>query len=1447
MRPWLITVAIAATAAAQEVAPVLIYDLGGQPAGLLRDRSGHGAHAIVPADLPSVDCPTGQAALFDGSRCLTARETTQLVLRQQLTLDVWLRYDAIESQGCVLDKQGEAYRIAVLPGGKFYFGLKGEGSRADLNAEGLQPGRWQRITATFDRPKMTVYLDGVQVGQMTWDHAIDPGGPLHLGAKSRLYDRFRGAIDQLHIYNLARPPQPGDETRYGNKGADAMPAQLTVTQTADRIRVDTGAIEAQFDPASGGLLALRAAGHDLVRDNHTPPLTATLLASRSYDGTRDLSPEALIEARWTGAPLTVTQTQDAATLTGKGTLQFPDADRIEVVLTYSLQAGQRRVRVAVQAEPKGEFRGRFLRCLGVQQPLCLEPRQRVILPGDQGVREDIRCQYQFHTHVQLLDEPDRNCWRHFLIDQDTDHSYAMWRSESWETAGLTGFRGRQAPGWIGVYDREGGALFAYQGLSARAPKSLAIDTEAGATGVTWLLAPTHAALHPSAPEARRTVFGAPHTLDWVFFAGEAAFEQPERDLASAWGQAADPSAGLPAFQPLDDTLKLWTSGPAPADLSPIVEGGIPLPRGAITRPDQVRLFVGDAETPLEAKPLAFWPDQSLKWLLLIFPLQPHPILRAEAGRGDGDEIRFRVTLRQGDDVPCRLVFGPTVSLGRLLTPMTVSERAGGVDLDTGPLQVQIATGTEWLRRVRLRGRDVLRADGQPQAFVDFLRPDASGYRTGATHPTGSADPGPVTVTALTVEERGLRTVVRLEAMAQSREPARVILRLEAWAGTPFLKITHTVEFLHADPRTAFLRRLGLRLPLALQPGSLSGLVGGQDGPVPLAPATQVGLTQTDHDSYRAWRAQAGQPWFETVESKARCRGWLDLRAADAGVCVVQRNLWQEAPKELRYDAADRALTVAYWPDSVPLMDLRRYSLYPHQAQGETVSANQRWVLDDYYANDPVKGISKTHETFLVFHSPELAPTDVDAVAADIQSRPLLYVGWDGYAQTGITMPLAPVADAAFAKTNAATQDLADWWLFHQRAWGWYGMWDYGDVQHHYRDGYGRIFPPDVLGRILALPPKQRNEVKPGGDYPAVMDYFTQNDWAYDNGRWGWSNTEGLVNHFMSQMYLRSGRRDLFFFIEANARHARDVDARHAGKWFGRGTRHGVQHWSDGDHEERQTTFTEQRFHYLLTGEARTREWNRDLADNWYLKTPCSVHADHSGRSYGLLFRWEITGDPELGRVMKDYMRALATPEGIAISTPVAFPEAKASGPPRGLNDGNMFFHSFGAMHALLEYWYLTRDEQVGTSIIRTADDAVKRGPAAAGDLLRKTVAFAARQAPDPTPYRQALREWCAGGTGSRYAFQQVTHNRDHWTGETSFLYGNVSGGLFWANDALYVLGALAPEPEPSPDTLRAMAEREQQPRLPRSPLPRGSWQDEYDRPEFKDYLRDRLSPAPAKP
>jgi hypothetical protein len=391
------------------------------------------------------------------------------------------------------------------------------------------------------------------------------------------------------------------------------------------------------------------------------------------------------------------------------------------------------------------------------------------------------------------------------------------------------------------------------------------------------------------------------------------------------------------------------------------------------------------------------------------------------------------------------------------------------------------------------------------------------------------------------------------------------------------------------------------------------------------------------------------------------------------------------------------------------------------------------------------------------------------------------------------------------------------------------------VRHLFRSGYGRIYPPDDLSKLLAMPKAERTREKVAS-FRQIQDYFPQNDWAADNGRWGWGNTEGLPGLFMSMEYLRTGRRDLFFFVEANARHSRDVDARHAGMWFGAGTRHGVQHWSDGNHEERQTTFTEQRFHYLLTGEPRTCEWNRDLSERHYLKGQLKTHAAHSGRSYGLLTRWEITGDPALGETLRNYMHAFAQPEGVAIEPVVAFPEGQLKGKAEGLHDGNMFFHSFGAGHALLEYWYLTGDEQVRQAMLKTAEVAFQKDP---GGLLRKVVAFAARHADDGSRFRQAMAAWAAQ-RGHRHVFQQVTANRAHWTGETAVLVGSVPGAWFWLNDAGYFASALEREPEVTKEIEASIRPIEERPAAAAPRTPRGSWQSEYDRPEFAEYFKERL-------
>src|SRR3989339_1561817 len=49
-----------------------------------------------------------------------------------------------------------------------------------------------------------------------------------------------------------------------------------------------------------------------------------------------------------------------------------------------------------------------------------------------------------------------------------------------------------------------------------------------------------------------------------------------------------------------------------------VRSGVPFAKGKIRSPDQIRALVAGKEIDLQARPLATWPDGSVKWLLLDF-------------------------------------------------------------------------------------------------------------------------------------------------------------------------------------------------------------------------------------------------------------------------------------------------------------------------------------------------------------------------------------------------------------------------------------------------------------------------------------------------------------------------------------------------------------------------------------------------------------------------------------------------------------------------------------------------------------------------------------------------------------------------------------------------------------------------------------------------------------
>lgn len=1239
-----------------------------------------------------------------------------------------------------------------------------------------------------------------------------------------------------------------------------MKPAIQVERRDRGLAVHNGPLAFEIDAATGSLIYLRMGDKVLVAKHEQPPLSATLMHSDMWNGLDDHVPDAVChEARYMLDGLEHQHDADRFTADISGQLLFADENAIRFTINLTTRAGQPALHMALRLRAEGGFQRQYLRQLAWHLPLTLRHRKRIPHGGDGGRLWEVRHLYDFHLRPggAILPFPDHNEWRHIAVEQDAVNHFRIWRAESDHTAGLTAQHGEQAPGWIGAYDIDGGILVGYRHMARLAPKMLHVDAGDGGSVQVWLHPPTCAAADPLGFATATSLWNEPHEIDLVAHLGEFAQARPDRVLESIRGAAVDTARS--ALE--DDDLPVRHQSPAPEGLSPMVTGGVPLPRGRLFKPSHVRLFCIGREVMVQTRVTGWWPDGSVKWLLLTFPLEGSTDV--EPGAGAGEVLPFQVTLRDGAPRAYELHYGSQVQAARPRRSVTAKADDAGISIDTGVLALRVQRGEQWLRDLKIGGRDVLAQGGDaPLACVDFVRPERS-YVVGTSHGSGHADPGPVMIEHVELEESGpLRAVVRLGGRALCREPAKVTIRLEVDAGRPWLKMTHSVVFMHQDPREVFLRRMAVTLPLALRHGKPNVTVGGEAGPLPVDAGAQcVVLRQHSHRHGDVTEVRQGR--CARSHDLRRSGGWMDMRATGhaagtgIGVTAVLRSMWQSYPKALVMTRNPDSLSVELWPASAPLMDVRRYSQWPHVSQGESTRSGYDpedntadWVQSVYYAQEPFVGVSRTHEMLWLFHDGDCDAAAIDAVAADVQSPPLVWAGEAWYCHTQIALP---VPDWKHAPEMAANLDaMVDFWLFHQRIWGWYGMWDYGDLRHRMADGHGSIVPPDDLARQLALPAGLRTS----SDIPSVMDYSPEQDWAFDNGRWGWSNTEGLPGMFLQMQYLRTGRRDVFFAAEAMAQHVRDVDMRHAGRWLGRGTRHGVQHWSDGNHEERQTAHGEFRWMYHLTGDARSADLAALMLREVYTRRRVAVHADHSGRLLGLLVNWELTGDSALGKLLADYTRQFIVEQGLAISPAIVF-DTMTRTATNDINSGNMFFHGFGGMHALIEYVQLAGDAAqplrqaliaMAAAMLRdpTTQTCIGQGAINVWSTFQPVMAFAAAHADDPAPYRQALETWRERG-GWRYLYHAVLRDHRHWTGRGSPLAHAVGSLMLLMNWLPYIASVLN-EPTPLPqEQRRQMATREQQ-GLPDQRF-RPSWQLEYDDVRFDDYLRPNRgdSADPSRP
>lgn len=596
-------------------------------------------------------------------------------------------------------------------------------------------------------------------------------------------------------------------------------------------------------------------------------------------------------------------------------------------------------------------------------------------------------------------------------------------------------------------------------------------------------------------------------------------------------------------------------------VSPSVETGItwgvPWPRGTVRKEQSFTLSAGDRALPLQAWPLAYWPDGSIKW------------------------TGFATVAGPGSTGALRLSQGTSAAPG---TPIRVQQSAAAIEIDTGKLQCRIAKQGAFLvesmtvdgRVVARRGRLICRLEDE---FTSNIK-------------------------SATVEQSGpVRAVVKLEGMHKanggSREWLPFTVRLYFYVGTESVRLMHSIVF-DGDDQKDFIRALGVAFEVPMREqvhnrhirfsGEGEGLWSEPVQPLTgrriLAPnafadqlagkrianketfnrAGQKLLTDwADWNDYKLVQANADGFTIHKRTNPQSC--WLEAGAGhrasglvfagdvSGGLGVGLRNIWQSYPAslEIRNATTEAAeLHVWMWSPDAPAMDLRHYDTRAHD-------------LDSSYEDvqpgfSTPHGVGRTSELML-FPSGGLPAREETVKQAALAQRPPLIAATPQHLHSAKVLGIWSLPDRSKPERAAIEDRLDSAFALYQREVEqrhWYGFWNFGDVMHQH-DG-------------------------------------PRHTWRYDIGGFAWDNTELGTDMWLWYSFLRTGRPEIFRIAEAMTRHTTEVDCYHLGRFAGLGSRHNVRHWGCGAKEARISQAPYRRFFYYLTGDERTGDLMRAVVD-----------------------------------------------------------------------------------------------------------------------------------------------------------------------------------------------------------------------------------------------------------
>ena len=589
--------------------------------------------------------------------------------------------------------------------------------------------------------------------------------------------------------------------------------------------------------------------------------------------------------------------------------------------------------------------------------------------------------------------------------------------------------------------------------------------------------------------------------------------------------------------------------------------GVPFPWGALSSTDNLRLLDAKGhELPVQVRVTGRWSRQgSIRWLLI-------------------DCIPPASTASQ----QLTLVYGPNEQRQPVESALELTESDQEVVVSTGPLRFVVPRGhTPGIAELYMDKN----ANGTFEPNEVMIRPDDSAgpymIDEAGTVYRGIADPGAEVV----VEASGpIKACVRVSGwhVAETgKKLGKYILRFQAYAGLPYVRVFHTFIITAGSNKTTVgapdgtpgteevrYRDIAYTIPFSSAyyffgtPKINSGWVKGPDD--------SAYLLQRDDLLCKTYKNGVFTDECEKAE------GWMSVGASNNMMTLALKDFWQQFPKELEVHH-DR-VTAHFWPahNEAPIRTGKNLSIrnvyhqwFAHEGlldfkvPAEVLSHVKTDSERHNWPNAKVinaMGLAKTHEMLLYFHTDDWEKARARTVSRTFQSNPTATCAPEWVCRTKVFGNMLPHDSEHFPKIETAIDENIDCIFRHREMDRDYGMFNFGDSHHN---------------------------------------------WQWQQRRWDlhriWRNTHHGWTRWPWLMYARTGRKDLFDWGDRNGRHVADVDHCHytpeeflglpwprAKLVGGICDYKGFVHWASGARLGYNSAADAMLHHYYFTGDERSR-------------------------------------------------------------------------------------------------------------------------------------------------------------------------------------------------------------------------------------------------------------------